>query len=159
MSPSSWTPRSPQGARRPADQSASGLLPSGTGASNVIPGACVVDFNFRFSTASTVEGLQQRVHAVLDRHGLDYTLQWTVGGLPFLTPRGELSDALSSAIKAETGNVMGGRSQLRLRRVLVGVQMALSVLLLAGAGAVWLLWARGWPAACKPVGANDFTCE
>jgi succinyl-diaminopimelate desuccinylase len=76
---------------------------AGTGASNVIPGECVVDFNFRFSTASTVEGLQQRVHAVLDQHGLDYTLQWTVGGLPFLTPRGELSDALSSAIKAETG--------------------------------------------------------
>lgn len=76
---------------------------AGTGASNVIPGECVIDFNFRFSTASTVEGLQQRVHEVLDRHGLDYDLKWTVGGLPFLTPRGELSDALSSAIKAETG--------------------------------------------------------
>lgn len=76
---------------------------AGTGASNVIPGECVIDFNFRFSTASTVEGLQQRVHQVLDRHGLDYELKWTVGGLPFLTPRGELSDALSSAIRAETG--------------------------------------------------------
>ena len=76
---------------------------SGTGASNVIPGECVIDFNFRFSTASTVEGLQQRVHDVLDKHGLDYDLKWTVGGLPFLTPRGELSHALSSAIKAETG--------------------------------------------------------
>jgi succinyl-diaminopimelate desuccinylase len=76
---------------------------AGTGASNVIPGECVIDFNFRFSTASTVEGLQQRVHAVLDKHGLDYDLKWTVGGLPFLTPRGELSHALSSAIKAETG--------------------------------------------------------
>ncbi len=76
---------------------------AGTGASNVIPGECVVDFNFRFSTASTVEGLQKGVHAVLDKHGLDYQLNWTVGGLPFLTPRGELSDALSSAIKAETG--------------------------------------------------------
>jgi succinyl-diaminopimelate desuccinylase len=63
----------------------------------------VIDFNFRFSTASTVEGLQQRVHDVLDKHGLDYELKWTVGGLPFLTPRGELSHALSSAIKAETG--------------------------------------------------------
>ncbi len=62
----------------------------GTGASNVIPGEVVIDFNFRFSTASTPEGLQQRVHAMLDRHGLDYGLQWTVGGLPFLTPRGEL---------------------------------------------------------------------
>ena len=76
---------------------------AGTGASNVIPGECVVDFNFRFSTASTVDGLQQRVHATLDKYGFDYDLKWTVGGLPFLTPRGALSDALSSAIKVETG--------------------------------------------------------
>jgi succinyl-diaminopimelate desuccinylase len=75
----------------------------GTGASNVIPGEVVIDFNFRFSTASTVEGLQQRVHAILDKHGLEYTLAWTVGGRPFLTPRGALSDAIASAIKAETG--------------------------------------------------------
>jgi succinyl-diaminopimelate desuccinylase len=75
----------------------------GTGASNVIPGDVVIDFNFRFSTASTVESLQQRVHAILDKHGLDYDLKWTVGGLPFLTPRGTLSDALSKAIKDETG--------------------------------------------------------
>ena len=76
---------------------------AGTGASNVIPGECVVDFNFRFSTASTVEGLQQRVHATLDQHGLEYDLKWTVGGLPFLTPVGELSNALTAAIKSETG--------------------------------------------------------
>jgi succinyl-diaminopimelate desuccinylase len=76
---------------------------AGTGASNVIPGECVVDFNFRFSTASTVDGLQQRVQATLDKYGFDYDLKWTVGGLPFLTPRGELSEALSSAIKSETG--------------------------------------------------------
>jgi succinyl-diaminopimelate desuccinylase len=75
----------------------------GSGASNVIPGELVIDFNFRFSTASTVEGLQQRLHAILDRHGLDYDLAWTVGGLPFLTPRGDLSDAIAAAIKAETG--------------------------------------------------------
>lgn len=75
----------------------------GTGASNVIPGEVVIDFNFRFSTASTVEGLQQRVHAILDKHGLEYDLKWTVGGLPFLTPRGDLSDALSRAIKDEAG--------------------------------------------------------
>ncbi|ADJ63659.1 succinyl-diaminopimelate desuccinylase protein [Herbaspirillum seropedicae SmR1] len=75
----------------------------GTGASNVIPGEVMIDFNFRFSTASTVEGLQQRVHAILDKHGLEYDLKWTVGGLPFLTPRGDLSDALSKAIKDETG--------------------------------------------------------
>lgn len=76
---------------------------AGTGATNVIPGEVVVDFNFRFSTASTVEGLQQRVHAILDKHGLEYDLQWTVGGLPFLTPRGTLSDAISDAIRDETG--------------------------------------------------------
>ena len=78
-------------------------LHAGTGASNVIPGELVVDFNFRFSTASTVEGLQQRVHALLDRHGLDYAIQWSVSGLPFLTPRGTLSEALTEAIAAETG--------------------------------------------------------
>lgn len=75
----------------------------GTGATNVIPGEVVVDFNFRFSTASTVEGLQQRVHEILNRHDFQYELKWTISGLPFLTPRGELSDALSAAIKAETG--------------------------------------------------------
>ncbi|HZW14314.1 MAG TPA: succinyl-diaminopimelate desuccinylase [Noviherbaspirillum sp.] len=74
----------------------------GTGATNVIPGEVVVDFNFRFSTASTVEGLQQRVHAILNKYDFDYELKWTVGGKPFLTPRGELSDAITAAIKAET---------------------------------------------------------
>lgn len=76
---------------------------AGTGASNVIPGTCVVDFNFRFSTASTVEGLQQGVRAILDKHGLEYELTWIVGGHPFLTPPGTLSQALSDAISAETG--------------------------------------------------------
>ncbi|MDO8300226.1 succinyl-diaminopimelate desuccinylase [Lacisediminimonas sp.] len=75
----------------------------GAGASNVIPGEVVIDFNFRFSTASTVEGLQQRVGAILDQHGLDYKLEWSISGMPFLTARGELSDALSSAIRSETG--------------------------------------------------------
>jgi succinyl-diaminopimelate desuccinylase len=75
----------------------------GTGASNVIPGEVTIDFNFRFSTASTAEGLQQRVHAILNKHGIDYALTWTVRGQPFLTPRGGLSDALSDAIKMETG--------------------------------------------------------
>ncbi|WP_354682316.1 succinyl-diaminopimelate desuccinylase [Cupriavidus necator] len=75
----------------------------GTGATNVIPGHVTIDFNFRFSTASTPEGLKERVHAILDRHSLEYTLDWTLGGEPFLTPRGELSEALSAAIQAETG--------------------------------------------------------
>ena len=75
----------------------------GAGVSNVIPGEVVIDFNFRFSTASTVESLQQRVHAILNKHELDYDLKWVISGLPFLTPRGTLSDAISAAIKAETG--------------------------------------------------------
>ena len=75
----------------------------GTGASNIIPGAVVIDFNFRFSTESTPEGLQQRVKAVLDAHGLDYELAWTVGGLPFLTTPGDLVGAVQAAIRAETG--------------------------------------------------------
>lgn len=76
---------------------------AGTGASNVIPGEVVIDFNFRFSTASTSEGLQQRVHAILDKYDIEYELKWTISGQPFLTPHGILSDALTQAIKAETG--------------------------------------------------------
>jgi succinyl-diaminopimelate desuccinylase len=76
---------------------------AGTGASNVIPGEMKVDFNFRFSTASTADGLEARVHAILDRHGLDYDLKWTLSGHPFLTPKGTLSDAICGAIKAELG--------------------------------------------------------
>ena len=76
---------------------------AGTGATNVIPGTIEIDFNFRFSTENTVDTLQARMHAILDRHGLDYELKWTVGGLPFLTPRGDLSAALERAIKDETG--------------------------------------------------------
>ncbi|OWW22204.1 succinyl-diaminopimelate desuccinylase [Noviherbaspirillum denitrificans] len=76
---------------------------AGTGATNVIPGEVVVDFNFRFSTASTVEGLQKRVHAILNKYDFEYDIKWTIGGRPFLTPRGKLSDALTTAIKAETG--------------------------------------------------------
>jgi len=76
---------------------------SGTGASNVIPGAAVIDFNFRFCTESTPEGLQQRLETVLKKHGLDYDLQWVIGGRPFLTTPGELVGAVQAAIKAETG--------------------------------------------------------
>ncbi|WP_171962462.1 succinyl-diaminopimelate desuccinylase [Bordetella trematum] len=76
---------------------------AGTGATNVVPGEAEVLFNFRFSTASTPESLRERVHATLDRHGLEYELQWELGGEPFLTPRGSLTDALAAAIKAETG--------------------------------------------------------
>jgi succinyl-diaminopimelate desuccinylase len=76
---------------------------SGTGAMNVIPGHADIAFNFRFSTASTVEGLQQRVCSILDRHGLDYELNWELGAKPFLTPRGGLVDALAAAVQDATG--------------------------------------------------------
>jgi succinyl-diaminopimelate desuccinylase len=76
---------------------------AGTGAGNVIPGEAVIDFNFRFSTESTAEGLKQRVHALLDRHGLEYTLAWTLGGEPFLTTPGTLTAAVAQAIEAECG--------------------------------------------------------
>jgi succinyl-diaminopimelate desuccinylase len=76
---------------------------SGTGASNVIPGALTVDFNFRYSTASTAESLQARVHAILDRHNLEYDLDWTLSGRPFLTPHGTLSTAICESILLETG--------------------------------------------------------
>mgnify|MGYP006282152299 CR=1 FL=1 len=75
----------------------------GTGASNVIPGTVVVDFNFRFCTESTPESLQQRLQSVLDHHELEYELTWTLSGRPFLTPPGSLVDAVSAAIAAETG--------------------------------------------------------
>jgi len=75
----------------------------GTGAGNVIPGTVVVDFNFRFSTESTPEGLQTRLNDVLLKHGLAFDLDWTLSGLPFLTPPGTLVDAVVAAVQAETG--------------------------------------------------------
>ena len=91
---------------------------AGTGASNVIPGEAVIDFNFRFSTESTPESLQRRVRAVLDAHGVEHTLAWTVGGLPFLTPAGELVEAVRQAIRDECGiepqlSTSGGTSDAR----------------------------------------------
>ena len=74
---------------------------AGTGATNVIPGELRVWFNFRFSTASTVDGLKMRVRAVLDRHSLDYALDWSLSGMPFLTPRGRLVEAIGRAIHTE----------------------------------------------------------
>lgn len=76
---------------------------AGTGANNVIPGDLKVSFNFRFSPESTVDGLKQRLHAVLDRHGLECTIAWSLSGMPFLTPRGRLVEAVSGAIRDATG--------------------------------------------------------
>lgn len=75
----------------------------GTGALNVIPGEVVVDCNFRFSTESTPDSLKARFDAVLQRHSLTYAIAWTLGGSPFLTHPGTLSEALTEAIRAETG--------------------------------------------------------
>lgn len=75
----------------------------GTGATNVIPGELKVIFNFRFSTESTVEGLQQRVAAILDKHGLEWHIDWALSGLPFLTQPGELLDGVAAAIREVTG--------------------------------------------------------
>ncbi|NAW62095.1 succinyl-diaminopimelate desuccinylase [Vibrio sp. V31_P5A7T61] len=74
-------------------------LQAGTGASNVIPGEFSVQFNFRFSTELTEQEIKRRVHSVLDAHGLDYELKWTLSGDPFLTDAGSLLDAVVCAVQ------------------------------------------------------------
>lgn len=76
---------------------------AGTGANNVIPGECEVLFNFRFASVSTADALKARTHAVLDRHGLEYRLDWHLSGKPFITGRGRLVAALSAAIRDTLG--------------------------------------------------------
>ncbi|MGK9065126.1 succinyl-diaminopimelate desuccinylase [Stutzerimonas chloritidismutans] len=78
-------------------------LNAGTGATNVIPGTLEAVFNFRFSTESTVDGLKQRTAAILDKHGLDWSVDWALSGLPFLTEPGELLDGVARAIRSVTG--------------------------------------------------------
>lgn len=75
----------------------------GTGATNVVPGEVEILFNFRFSTASTVEGLKDKVHAILDKHGVEYDLEWELSGKPYLTPKGSLVEAISGAIEQAYG--------------------------------------------------------
>ena len=91
---------------------------AGMGALNIIPGHVKVDFNWRFSTESTPESLQQRTRAILDQHGLEYDIEWVVAGKPFLTPRGVLVSVLSSAVERVSGvkpeiNCTGGTSDGR----------------------------------------------
>ena len=78
-------------------------IQAGTGATNVIPGLCRVTFNFRFSTETDDRSLRERLESILDRHGLEYTADWNLSGLPFLTPGGELIDATCEAIRSVTG--------------------------------------------------------
>ena len=91
---------------------------AGTGAQNITPGSIQVDFNFRFSTESTAESLKSRVKEMLDRHGLEYDINWVQGGKPFLTARGRLVDTLTRAVKKVSGvdpvvNCEGGTSDGR----------------------------------------------
>lgn len=72
---------------------------AGTGVENVIPGELEVWFNLRFSTESTVESLQSRITALLNRHGLNFAIDWKLSGHPFLTPPGELVAAAMTAIR------------------------------------------------------------
>ncbi|WP_174875860.1 succinyl-diaminopimelate desuccinylase [Vogesella oryzae] len=101
---------------------------SGTGATNVIPGHCDIKFNFRFSTEHTAETLKDRVHQILDSHGLAYELHWLLSGNPFITQPGALTDAIGSAIHevtgvetvlSTTGGTSDGRFIKRIARELV----------------------------------------
>ncbi len=76
---------------------------AGTGALNVIPGTCEIEFNLRFAPVSTAQSLMQRIEDILRRHRLDYEVTWTVGAQPFLTEPGQLSEALAKAIADTTG--------------------------------------------------------
>lgn len=76
---------------------------AGTGVTNVIPGELEVIFNFRYSTESTQDSITERTRAILDRHNLDYTLDWQLSGEPFLTEGGELIPAVQKALLEETG--------------------------------------------------------
>jgi succinyl-diaminopimelate desuccinylase len=78
-------------------------LNAGTGADNVIPGRIEALFNFRYSTESKAADLQARVESVLRKHGLDYTLDWRLSGEPFLTPPGELVNAVRAAVREVAG--------------------------------------------------------
>jgi succinyl-diaminopimelate desuccinylase len=91
---------------------------AGVGATNLIPGSLELDFNFRFGPSSPEASLRERLEAVLRRHGLDYQLQWTLSGNPFITPPGELVDAVKRAVRANTGrtpelSTTGGTSDAR----------------------------------------------
>ena len=76
---------------------------SGDGVTNVIPGEAQVKFNFRYSTETNKENLQKKVHEILDLHNLDYSIEWSHSGYPFLTPKGELVSACVEAIKKTKG--------------------------------------------------------
>ncbi|MDF1795900.1 MAG: succinyl-diaminopimelate desuccinylase [Coxiellaceae bacterium] len=91
---------------------------SGVGAKNVIPGEMLIDFNFRYNPQSTAESLKQAVHQILDRCDIDYTIDWSIGALPFSSPAGKLRQAASAAIQkvasiTTEANTVGGTSDGR----------------------------------------------
>jgi succinyl-diaminopimelate desuccinylase len=91
---------------------------AGTGAANVIPGTVEVDFNFRFSTESTEASLKKKLESILKKHGLNYTIRWTLGASPFLSRRGRLAQTVMAAGKKHTGrsaelSTTGGTSDAR----------------------------------------------
>jgi succinyl-diaminopimelate desuccinylase len=91
---------------------------AGTGAANVVPGSVEVDFNFRFSTESTEASLKKKVDLTLKKHGLDYSIEWTLGAKPFLSKRGKLAQTVMVAGKKHTGrsaelSTTGGTSDAR----------------------------------------------
>jgi succinyl-diaminopimelate desuccinylase len=98
---------------------------AGTGANNTIPGSMRVLFNVRFSTEWSDDRLRTRVHQILDRHGLDYDLEWHLSGSPFLSPRGGLVDVMVNAVRAVTGvtpalSTSGGTSDGRFLAAIAG---------------------------------------
>ena len=76
---------------------------AGTGALNVVPGSCEVDFNLRFAPVSDAESLMKRIESILRKHGLEFSIQWTIGARPFMTPPGNLSSSIMRAISEVTG--------------------------------------------------------
>jgi succinyl-diaminopimelate desuccinylase len=91
---------------------------SGTGANNVIPGTCEIVFNFRYNPGWRAEQLESEVHALLDRHGLDYAIRWQRGGEPFLTSEGRLRAVVREVLRTHCGTVPeestgGGTSDAR----------------------------------------------
>ena len=76
---------------------------AGTGALNVVPGSCEVDFNLRFAPVSDAESLKKRIESILRKHALEFSIQWTIGAQPFMTAPGDLSSSIMRAISEVTG--------------------------------------------------------
>ena len=101
---------------------------SGTGVTNVIPGETEIVFNFRYSTETTHEQLQDRVLVILDKYKLDYRIDWEHSGYPFLTPKGDLVSSCVHAIKTVKGitaelSTSGGTSDGRFIAPILDAQV------------------------------------